>query len=167
MCAIGERDPTFDPFAQWGELLDERREREVEEDQTVFGVVDDVRKLLEKQPRIDRVDDGTRPGDAVVELEVAVTVPSERPHTIAGANAQAPQRAGEPPRSHMRIAVRVAVDRTFDRARDDLSIAVVAIGVTEQRRDHQRHVHHQTLHRPLLGIRRPFGLALELTGPHR
>ena len=38
------------------------------------------------------------------------------------------------------------MDRPFDRARDDLGVAVPAVGMAQQRRDHQRHVHHQAVH---------------------
>jgi hypothetical protein len=43
------------------------------------------------------------------------------------------------------------MDGPFDRSRYDLGVAVIAICVPDQRRDHQRHIHHQALHGLLLG----------------
>ena len=44
------------------------------------------------------------------------------------------------------LAVGVAVDVAFDAARDDLLLAVVALGVGQQRRDQQRLLHHRSVH---------------------
>ena len=128
------------------ELFDERKEREIEEDQPVFRMVDDVRELVEEEPGIDRVDDRFHPGHRVIELEVAIPVPGERADALAGRDAEAPEGARKPARPGMGVAVRVAVDRSFDRARHDLGVAMAAIRVADERRDQQGAVHHQTEH---------------------
>ena len=80
-------------------FLDQRQEREVEEDQPVAGMVDDVGELVVEQPRVDRVDDRAHPRYAVVELEVAITIPGERSDAVARSDAQPGQRVGEPARA--------------------------------------------------------------------
>jgi hypothetical protein len=144
---VGHRDPRVHRRARGGERFDERRERRVEKDAAICGVIDDVAELLGKKSRIDRVDHRAHARDRVVQLEVPVAVPGERGNAIAVDDALPGQRARELARSRMRVAIRVAMNRAFDGARDDLGIAVKAIRVADQRRDHQRHVHHQTVHR--------------------
>ena len=51
-------------------LLDERCKIGIEEDVTVFGVVDDVDELLGEQARIDRMQHTAGAGHAVIEFEV-------------------------------------------------------------------------------------------------
>jgi hypothetical protein len=46
----------------------------------------------------------------------------------------------------MGVTIGVAMDRAFDGTGDDLRVAVVAIGVYDQRRDQQWHVHHLPVH---------------------
>ena len=94
---------------------------------------DDVDELLEEKPGIDRVNDRFDAGYAVVELEVAVAVPGERSDALARDDAQALERARELPRPAVRIAVGVAVDRSFDRPRHDLGVAMAAVRVADER----------------------------------
>ncbi len=146
MRAVRQRDPRRHAGAMRRELLDERQKRQVEEDQPVFRVVDDVRELVEEEPRVDRVDDRFHPRHGVVELEVAVPVPGERADALAGHDAEAAEGAREPARPGVGVAVRVAVNGSFDRARHDFGVAVAAVRVADERRDQQRAVHHQTEH---------------------
>ena len=131
--AVGHRHPVLHALALGGELLDQRREREIEEHDRIFGVADDVGELLVEQTRIDRVGDRAHARDRVVELEVAITIPGERSDPVSGNDAQPRQGAGEPARASMRVAVRIAVDRPFDGARHDLGVAVIAVRVPDQR----------------------------------
>ena len=128
------------------QLFHERQEGQVEEDQPVFRMVDDVRELVEEEPRVDRVDDRLHPRHRVIELEVAVPVPGERADALAWRNAEAAEGAREPARPGVGVAVRVAVNRSFDRARHDFAVAMAAIRVPDERRDQQGTVHHQTEH---------------------
>jgi hypothetical protein len=73
-----------------GELLDERHEGDVEEEQPVLGVIDDIADLLDEEPRVDRVADGADTGDAVVELVVPVGVPGEGRDAVAELDAELP-----------------------------------------------------------------------------
>ena len=78
------------------ELLDQRQEGQVEEQRGVLGVVGDVGDLLGEQARVDGVADRADAGDGVVELEMAVAVPGQRRHPVAGLDAEPDQRVGEP-----------------------------------------------------------------------
>ena len=109
-------------------------------------MIDDVSDLIGKQPRIDGVDHRAHAGHRVVELEVAIAVPRQRADAIARLHAKTRQSAGEAACTDVGGAIRVAMDRALDGARHDLGVAVVAIRVAEQRRDHQRLIHHQTEH---------------------
>ena len=144
--AVGHRDPALDALACRSEPFDERRERQVEEAMAILGMIDDVSELVGKQARIDGVDHRARAGHRVIELEVAIAVPRERADAIARLHAQARQCAGEAARADVGGAIGVTVDRAFDGARHDLGVAVVAIRVADQRRDHQRLIHHQAEH---------------------
>jgi hypothetical protein len=110
-------------------------------------VIDDVRELLVKQARVDRVNDCAHAGHGVVEFEVAIAVPRERADAIAASHAKSREGARELPRARVGGAVRIAMDRPLHGTRYDLGVAMEAIRMVDQRRDRKRHVHHQALHR--------------------
>ena len=126
--------------------LHERQEGEVHEERAVLGVVEHVDELRRVQPRIHGVDDGTQAGDAVVELEVPVGVPRDRRDRVAFPQRQGLERLRELLRPAARVGPRVAADRAFDAARDDLDRAEDRGRVLEQRGDQERPVHHQPAH---------------------
>ena len=141
--AVGHGDPGRDLRARRREHLHERQERKVEKNETVVGVIDDVLELVAEEPRVDRVQHRTHARHAVVELEVPVAIPCERPDAFARGNAKPGQCVGEPARAAMGVAVGIAMNRSFDGARHDFRIAVVLVGVADKRRDQQRPLHHQ------------------------
>ena len=85
------------------QLLQQGHEGEVEEEQAVFGVVDDVDDLVGEQPRIDGVIDRADPGDAVPGFQMPPGVPGERRHAVAEPDALALQalRHLQGARAHM------------------------------------------------------------------
>src|SRR5208283_5261438 len=101
--------------------------------------------------------------NGVIQLEVAIAVPGERPDPIAWHDAKSGQRARELAGTGVGVAIGVAMDRSLDGARYDLGIAVIAVRVSDQRRDKKRHLHHQTLHGILLD---PDGGAARLLSRH-
>ena len=127
--------------------FEQRDEGHVDEDVAVVGVIDDVRNLRRVQPRIDRMAHGADPADAVVALEVPVAVPGDRRDADAFNDPQRAQRVREPRRPRLGVPIGVAVNRPFDRARDDLAAAIEARRVFEDRTDVQGDVHHQAAHR--------------------
>jgi hypothetical protein len=147
---IGHRDEALDGLQPRGELLDQRRERDVEEDVRILGVVRDVGDLIRKEPWIDRMDDRSDAGDCVVDLEVPVAVPGERRDTIVHLDAERLQRFCELPGALVRVPIRVPVHAAFDGLRHDFGRTVMAIGVTDQVRDQKGLFLHQSKHGGLL-----------------
>ena len=88
-------------------------------------MVDDVDDLLVEQPRVDRVTDSTDARDAVIQLEMAEGVPSQSADPVAGLDPEPQQRASEPLRAALGLGIGVAVDRSFDGARDDFGVAMI------------------------------------------
>ena len=126
--------------------LDQLEEGQVEEHVLVLGMIDDVADLLGEQARIDGVTHGAAARGGVVDLEMAEAVPGQRADAIRRPHPERAERVGELARAPVCVPVGVAVDAALDHARDDLGVPVVALGVTDQRRDLQGHVHHQAVH---------------------
>ena len=152
---VGHHDHGGGAVAEPGDQpLDQRDEGEVDEQDTVLGMVDDVGDLPVEEPRVDGVDHGTHAGDGEVELVVAVAVPGQGADAIARGYAQALEHAGQPAGAPLGITVGVAMARAFDRVADDLRLAVMPGGEGQQRRDQQRLLLHQAEHG---GTSRPTG----------
>ncbi len=88
MRAVGHGDVVPDRLPLRRQLLHQRREAQVEEDDLVLGMVDDVAELIGEEARVDGVADGADAGDAEIELVMAVAVPGEGPDAIADADAE-------------------------------------------------------------------------------
>ena len=144
---IGHRNEALDALHLGGERLDQRSERDIEEQELILGVVDDVRDLLGIEARIDRVQHRSAARHAVVELHVAVAVPRERGNALAGLHRERRERVGHLLRTAMDVAVGAPMERPLDRAGDDLGAGVNRDGVLDQRRDEERPILHQSLHR--------------------
>ena len=142
--ARGHRDEPLDRLELRSELRDQRREREIEEKIAVCRVIGDVFDLLGEEARVDRVQHGADAGDAEVELHVAIAVPRERGNAIAGSHAENPERLGKLLRAAMNVGVRTTMERTLDRARDDLAARMKPVRVLDQRRDQQRAILYQS-----------------------
>jgi hypothetical protein len=124
------------------ELLGQRQQARVEAQHRVLGVVGDPLDLLGKQARIDRVAHAARAGHAVVDLHVAMAVPGQRGHPLAGRHAQRVQRLRELARALLDAGPVAAVDVALAAPGHDLDVACVARRMPDQRRYGQRHVHH-------------------------
>jgi hypothetical protein len=92
--------PHHDEAAHAGEagreLREGGRERVVDEDDPVLGVVDDVLDLLREQPDVDRVQHRAEARDGEVELEVALGVPAEGRDPVPRSDAQALEDPAQP-----------------------------------------------------------------------
>ena len=144
MRPVAHRDPALHALARGSELLHQRSEGEVEQHVAVFGMVDDVDELFRKQARIDGVHHRSHAGDPVEGLEMAVAVPGQRADAIALFHAQPGKRLRQLARALVRFPVGVAVQgaravrrRAFDRARHDFGVAMVPVGMDNQRRNKQ------------------------------
>ena len=81
---------------------------------------------------------------------MTMAIPGDGANALALLHAEARERVGELARASMRIAIGVAMDRSFDRAGDDLGVPMAAIRMADERGDHERPLHHQSLHGSLL-----------------
>ena len=149
---IGHRHPVLDTFALRCELLDQSAKAEIEEHDLVLGMPDDVGELIVEKPRIDRMRDRAHAGNRVIKFEVTIAIPGKRRDPVARLDTEPRQGAGEAPRTRVRIAIGVAMDRPLDGPRHDLGVTVIAVRVPDQRRDQERHLHHETLHKSSSGV---------------
>ena len=94
--ALAHHDDVLDRRALVAHLGEQRRHRGVDDDHLVLGVVDHVGQLLGEEPDVQGVEHRPHGGDGQVGLEVLLVVPGERPHPVAVAHPQAPQRGGQP-----------------------------------------------------------------------
>ena len=100
------------------------------------------RQLRGRQPRVEGVQHPPRGRDAVVQLQVAVAVPGQRGHALAHGHALGLQPAGDAARAVGDAAPVSAVQVAFDAAADDLGIAMVPLGMGEQRSHGERPLLH-------------------------
>ena len=147
---VGHEDPALHAGALVGDGLGQRHEGEVDEDVAILRMVDDVDDLLGEKARIDGMGYGAHAGHRVIGLQVAEAVPGQGGDPVVHPDAQGSQRVRQLAGAAVRVAVGVAVNAAFHHPGNDFSVAVVAVRVLDQRRDQQRHIHHQALHRGLL-----------------
>ena len=115
------------------ERLDQRQEGQVEEERLVLGVVGDVDDLVGMQSRVERVQDRARSRHRVVELHVAMAVPGQRRDAVAALDAETGKGVRHPARARRQLAVGRAMDVALDPARHHLLLAVMALGVDQER----------------------------------
>ena len=144
--AIGHGDERFDRFATASDGFDQRQEGQVEEDVLVFGVIRDVGDLVFMQARIDGVQDGTHARDAIVQLQVTIAIPCQRADPVGGLDTQRGQRACHLARATVAVTESVAMDIALHPPGHDLRIAVMAVGMHDERGDQQLLLHHQAIH---------------------
>ena len=118
--------------AEWSKLLDQRREREIEEHHAIFRVVHDVDELVVEEPRVDGMDDRSAPRHGIVKLEVAIAIPGERGYPVFRFDTQSGERACQAPCTQVRVAIGIAMNRPFEGSRYDFAVAMAAIRVTNQ-----------------------------------
>jgi hypothetical protein len=143
---VGEDDDVggvVEPRQDRGDGADEHR---VDEQDLVVGVVDDEDELVLEQARVDGVAHHPGPGDAVVQLEVAVVVPGQGADAVTHGQAAAFKGVGELPSPGEGLPVGVPVAGVVDGEGDDLLVAVQPVGVAGDLADEQRTVHHQAVH---------------------
>jgi hypothetical protein len=109
-------------------------------------MVQDPGDLFGMQAWIDGVHHSAHAADPVVKLQVAVAVPGDARHPIAGGDACRTERARQLPGTLLAISVGVAVHVALDAPRDDLGLAEVSRGVAQDRRHQQGHIHHLAKH---------------------
>ena len=150
--AVGEDDHLAQGCHGGGDLLDQRHEGQVDEKTLVLGMIHYPGDLLGKQSRIERVVDRSDAHDAVPGLDVSGCVPGQRRDPVAKPEAVALQPLGDLKRPSADFGVGGAHDRTLDRPRHDLTVAVLSRRVVQDLVAQQRPVLHQSEHRTLLPL---------------
>ena len=112
--------------------LHQRQKAQVKTQHLVFRVVGNPRDLVRVQAWVDGVQHPARATDAVIQLEVAVTIPRQRGNAVAEAEIQAVQRFGHLPRARGGIPVGVAMQIALHPARHDFCVAMVALRKLDQ-----------------------------------
>ena len=92
--------------------LDERKERDVEQQDLVPRVIEDVGKLLRMQAGIAGMKHSFAARHGEVGFEMPVVIPRERGDPHALLHTQLSKRTGKTPRSLRGITKRIAVQRT-------------------------------------------------------
>ncbi|MNT63283.1 hypothetical protein D3C72_2010840 [compost metagenome] len=77
---------------------------------------------------------------------MAVAVPGQGGDAVAEADTECGQRIGQAARTPPEVAIGLPVDIALGAAGDDFLVAMVALGVGEERRDKQRLLLHQSIH---------------------
>ncbi len=98
------------------------------------------------EAEVERVEDEAAARDPEVRLVVLVVVPAERRDAVAALEPGLLQRGRELPRTAHRLAVVRAVEALVGHPRDDLAVAEELLRATQQVRQREREVHHQSVH---------------------
>ncbi len=78
-----------------GSCVELRQQTTIEDDHPVLGVLDDIRKIAGVQADVQRVQHGAHGRHRKVRLQVLTIVPGQRRDTVAWADAEVCERAGE------------------------------------------------------------------------
>jgi hypothetical protein len=144
--AVGHDDVALHAVEQAVQLVEQRRESQIEEDIAILGMIDDVAELIDRQPRIDRVADGADARDGVVQLQVPVRIPGDGGDAIVGPYAQRLQRVGELTAAPGSIPIGITMQVAFRGPRNDFLLRIARGRVFDDLRGHQGPIHHQSTH---------------------
>src|SRR5207302_8889885 len=108
--------------------------------------VHDVREVAGVKTRVNRVQDVARERYAEVRLEVLVLVPAQRRDAVTTPQAELPERDCELLRARYEVRVRVPVEGLVRPAGNDRLVPKQSLRSSEDERERQRVLHHQTVH---------------------
>ena len=128
------------------ELLEQRHEHLVDDDDAVAGVRGDVREVGRVQADVQRVEHVAAARDAEVALHVLRVVPAKGRYAVAALESEPVERDGELLRAAHHLAVVRAVEAAVGPPGDDLLPGEVRLGAPHQRRQRQLVVHHLAAH---------------------
>ena len=143
--SVTHDDVRFDVRQLRRDRLEHRHQAVIDEDHPIVGVRCDPGELVGVQAEVEGVQDAARPGNRVVELDVAAGVPGERRHPVERVEAHPVERRCQTSRAAADLPPGRSANR-IGRARHHLAVAEVALGSLEQRREPQRRGHHQSVH---------------------
>ena len=134
--------PYRQPIAKLGEHA---RERRVDEDDLVAGVLHELNDLIAHEPHVDRVHDALVARNTEEELDVPVGVPGEGGDAPSRRNAQILEDTADPDRTLSDVAPRAPVDASGC-DRDDFDRATELDRVSQSEIEREGEVLHQALH---------------------
>ncbi len=143
---VGQDDDVLHGLEMVAQLLHQRHEGQVDEEQARFRVVHDPGDLLGEEARIDGVVDAARAHQPVPDLEMPPGVPGERRAAVAIGEAHGVELLGNAQRPRADFLVVGAVDRPLDRARHHLPPAMIDRRMVQELVAKQRPVLHQSQH---------------------
>jgi hypothetical protein len=128
------------------ELLEQRQQAVIDDDEAIFRVLGDVGDVLGEQAQVQRVHHAAGRGNPEIGLEVDRVVPHERGDAVAGLEARLDQRLRQLARAPVDLAVGGAVQGLVRPPRDHLDVRERAACALEQHVERQGDVHHRGLH---------------------
>ena len=128
------------------ELLEQRQQHVVDDQEAVLRVVGDEGDVVRREPQVERVQHAACDDRAEVGLVVGVVVPHQRGDPVAALQPRLGQRLGQQARPPVEIGVGVAVQRLVRHARDDLLRAEQLARPLQKMRQIERDAHHGGLH---------------------
>ena len=129
------------------ELLDQRGQARVDDQRAVACVRGDVADVVGMEAQIERVQHETSARNAEVRLQMLVVVPAQRRNAVTALEAHLSKRNRKLFRAARHVGVGVAVERLVGQTGNDLLLPEVRLRALQQRRNRQREVHHQAVHR--------------------
>jgi len=147
---VRDQDQVLDGGQLAGELVEDRDQGLVDEEDLVLGIPDDELEVLRKEAQVEGVEHGAHGGDRVIELEVAVVVPAEGRDPVALADTEALQGARQLVDPGHHLAVGGAVDAALLLG-DDLLPREEALDAPQPVLGRQLVVLHQTFHNATSG----------------
>ena len=81
---IVQHDDLADRFQLAADGFENGKQRGVDEDDAVLGVVDDVRQLLRSEAQVESVQHAAGAGNRKIQFQMARAVPAQRPDAISG-----------------------------------------------------------------------------------
>ena len=127
-----------------GDSLDQWGEGRVEQQCSIFRVIDDVDQLLRVQTRIAGVHDHAAAGHRVISFEMPVIVPGNRSDHGAGVKTQVTQGVRQTSNAYRAFGAAISKHRAVRLARDDLRISELRSRMFDDAGNQQRPIHHQS-----------------------
>ncbi len=118
----------------------------VEDDELVFGMIDNIGQLLSKKAGVQGVADGPHTHNTVPGLHVPVCVPGHGGDHVSLLDAQLGEGLCCFARAQMNICISRAMNRPLDRPRDHFALAVEPLCVIDNAHDRKRPILHQAFH---------------------
>ncbi len=145
LAAEGEHDHLLEVRLA-ADLLEERQQDVVDDEEAVLGVIRDPGDVVWREPQVERVHHAARRRDAEIALQVGVMVPAQRRHALALLQPRGEQRRGQLARAPVVLGECVPLERLVGQAADDLRFAVQPPGALQQVVQRQPVAHHGRAH---------------------